>query len=47
MCIVEVKRRREIGRDVIDELAEKVRLLPKRQGVSVRTALVYDGHLAQ
>ena len=46
MCIVEVKRRREIGRDVIDELAEKVRLLPKRQGVSVRTALVYDGHLA-
>ena len=46
MCIVEVKRRREIGRDVIDEVAEKVRLLPKRQGISVRTALVYDGHLA-
>ena len=46
MCIVEVKRRREIGREVIDEVAEKVRRLPKRQGVSVRTALVYDGHLA-
>ncbi len=46
ICIVEVKRRREIGRDVIDEVAEKVSLLPKRQGISVRTALVYDGHLA-
>ena len=46
ICIVEMKRRREIGRDVIDEVAEKVRRLPKRNGVSVRTALVYDGCLA-
>jgi len=46
ICIVEVKRRREIGRDVIDEVAEKVRHLPRRDGVSVRTALVYDGRLA-
>lgn len=46
ICIVEMKRRREIGRDVIDEVAEKVRRLPKRNGVSVRTALVYDGRLA-
>ena len=27
-------------------MEEKVRLLPKRPGVSVRTALVYEGNLA-
>ena len=46
MCIVEVKRRREIGREVIDEVAEKVSRLPRRSGISVRTALVYEGQLA-
>jgi len=46
MCIVEVKRRREIGREVIDEVAEKVSSLPRRSGISVRTALVYEGQLA-
>ena len=44
--LVEIKRRHEIGRDVIDEMAEKVRRLPRRKDISVRTALVYDGHLA-
>jgi len=46
VCLVEVKRKREIGREIIDEVDEKVRRLPRRQGVSVRTALVYEGHLA-
>lgn len=46
MCVVEVKRQREIGRDVIDEVEEKVRRIPHRDGISVRTALVYEGHLA-
>ncbi len=46
ICIVEIKRRREIGREVIDEVAEKVRCIPRLDGVSVRTALVYEGHLA-
>ena len=46
VCLVEIKRQREIGREVIDEMAEKVRRLPRRDGVSVRTALVYEGHLA-
>ncbi len=46
ICVVEIKRRREIGREVIDEVAEKVKRLPRRDGVSVRTALVYEGHLA-
>ena len=44
--LIEVKRKHEIGREVIGEMEEKVRLLPKRSGVSVRTALVYEGHLA-
>ena len=46
ICLVEIKRRREIGRNVIDEVAEKVAALPHRRGVTVRTALVYEGHLA-
>ena len=46
MYVIEVKRKREIGREVIREMEEKVRLLPKRSGISVRTALVYDGNLA-
>ena len=46
ICLVEIKRRREIGRNVIDEVAEKVASLPHRRGVTVRTALVYEGHLA-
>jgi hypothetical protein len=46
VCLVEVKRMREIGRDVIDEVQEKVRRLPRRSGCSVKTALVYEGHLA-
>lgn len=46
VCLVEIKRKREIGRDVIDEMAEKVRRFPRRRDVSVRTALIYEGHLA-
>jgi hypothetical protein len=46
ICIVEIKRQREIGREVIDEVAEKVRRVPHRDGISVRTALIYEGHLA-
>ena len=44
--VVEIKRRREIGADAIDEVREKVSRLPLRRGLSVRTALVYDGELA-
>ena len=41
-----MKRQREIGREVIDEVAAKVEKIPRRAGVSIRTALVYEGHLA-
>ena len=44
--LVEVKRRREIGREVIKEMERKVALVPTRKGVSLRTALIYDGELA-
>ena len=45
-CLVEVKRRKEIGDEVIDEMKAKVGALSMPNGMSVRTALVYDGHLA-
>ena len=45
--IVEVKRRAEIGQEVVDEVAEKVRRLKVAAGKSIRTALVYDGHLSR
>ena len=44
--VVEFKRRREIGREVIDEVAEKVKRLGIGRRVPVRTALVYSGHLS-
>ena len=44
--IVEIKRMAEIGRSVIEEVDAKVRCLKTRPNVSIRTALVYDGHLA-
>ena len=43
---VEIKRRREIGAEVMDEMARKIRRLKVAAGVSVRTALVYDGRLS-
>ena len=46
VCLVEIKRRREIGREIIDEMAEKVDALPRRKGISVKTALIYEGYLA-
>ena len=46
-CIVEVKRQKKIEHDVIEEVDEKVRLIRRRPGVSMKTALVYDGELAR
>lgn len=44
--VVEIKRRAEIGAGIEQEVERKVRLLKVRAGVSVRTALVYEGELA-
>lgn len=43
--LVEVKRRAHIGREIESEIAAKVDAFPKKRGVSIRTALVYDGEL--
>ena len=45
-CLVEVKRRKEIGEEVLEEVKEKLESLSLSKGISVRTALVYDGRLS-
>ena len=44
--VVEIKRQREIGPEIEDEVRDKVARLPLRRGMSPRPVLVYDGHLA-
>lgn len=46
VCIVEVKRKNEIDETVEREVAKKLRRLSVPEGVSKRTALVYEGSLA-
>jgi hypothetical protein len=46
VCIVEIKRQRRIGKEVVAEVEEKCRRLSRPSGVSLKTALVYDGELA-
>lgn len=46
VCIVEMKRKGEIGREIEDEVEAKAEALALPRGISVRTALVYEGHLA-
>ena len=43
--VVEIKRKAEIGEEVEREVAEKVARLSIPRGISVRTALVYEGRL--
>ncbi len=45
-CLVEIKRRKELGDEVISEMRGKLNALSLPGDVSIRTALVYDGHLA-
>ena len=47
ICLVEVKRRKSIDRGVIDEMDDKVEALSRPKGKTIRTALIYDGKLAQ
>ena len=46
VCVVEIKRRERIDDWVVEDVREKVRRLPVKAGMSVRTALVYAGKLA-
>ena len=43
--VVEIKRRREIGIEVIDEVERKIKRLPLRKGMNSRPVLVFDGEL--
>lgn len=45
--VVEIKRKRVIGEGIAADVAQKVSRLPLRKGVSVRTALVYEGELEE
>lgn len=45
MCLTEIKRQKKIGKEVIGEMDAKVRKISRPEGVSIRTALVYDGEL--
>ena len=47
VCVVEIKRKAAIGREVEDEVERKVRALALGKDVSVRTALVYAGELSK
>jgi uncharacterized protein len=46
LYVVEIKRRRRIGLEVIGEVKEKIRRIRTSADKSVRTALVYQGRLA-
>jgi len=43
VCVVEIKRRNEIGEEVEQEVSSKLSRLKIPSGKSVRTALIYDG----
>lgn len=43
--VVEIKRRKRIGREIEREVSEKIAALPVPQGVSVRACLIYLGDL--
>ena len=44
--MVEIKRRKEIGPGVMDEVKAKADALGVPRNLSIRTALVYDGKLS-
>lgn len=43
---VEVRRMKSIGPGIIDEMAEKLKRFPRRENVTLRKALVYEGSLS-
>ena len=46
ICVVEIKRQRNIGSEIIKEVDAKIRAIIRPEGVSVRAAIVYSGHLS-
>ena len=46
MYMVEVKRRKDIGEEIVEEMKGKLNVLSLPRDMSIRTALVYDGNLS-
>lgn len=46
ICLAEIKRQKKIGKEIISEVDRKVAKISRPEGVSIRTALVYDGELS-
>ena len=46
LYFVEVKRKKEIGREASEQVDDQVGAIMRPRGVSAKTALVYDGHLS-
>ena len=46
LCVVEIKHREHIGKEVIEEMKEKIAALPRPKDVSVRPVLVYAGEIS-
>jgi len=44
--IVEIKRMANIGREIVQEMDERVKAIRRPDGVSIRTAIVYEGALS-
>ena len=46
LYVVEIKRKAEIGMEIIDEVEQKIARLPYDGKLSVRPVLVYEGRLS-
>ena len=46
VCLIEIKRRNEISPEIEKEIDAKIAALDLPRDISVRTALIYDGHLS-
>lgn len=46
ICVLEIKRKAQIDREIIQEVDARVRSIRRPNGVSARAALIYDGQLS-
>ena len=46
MYVVEIKRRKLIKADIVDEVKEKIGKIRRPSRISVRKAIIFDGELA-
>ena len=44
--VIEIKRRKSIGEEIVDEVREKMARLKVRRGMSVIPVLIYEGHVS-